>query len=182
MTKLPKIETERLILRAFAMDDAPDVQRFAGDWNVANNLRTISYPYPDGLAEEWIGSHEDKMEHGEIHLAIALRDNDSLIGSIGLIINRDDENAELGFWIGKPHWGKGYCTEAAQALTRYGFDEKGLNRIHAFHMTRNPASGKVLTKLGMTFEGCLRKCIKKWDVFEDVDVYSILRDEYSGSN
>lgn len=162
------------------MEDAPDVQRFVGDWDVAKNLRTIEHPYPDGLAESWIESHEDKMEHGELHLAIALRDDDSLIGSIGLILNPGDENAELGFWIGKPHWGRGYCTEAARALIRYGFEEKGLCRIHAFHMARNPASGRVLIKLGMTFEGTLRKCIKKWDKFEDVNVYSILRSEFAG--
>lgn len=179
--KFPRIETERLLLRPFTMDDAPIVQKLAGDYDIAANVRMIPHPYPDHMAEDWIDSHQDKLEHGEIHLAITLRREGSLAGSIGLIINRDDENAELGYWIGKPYWNRGYCTEAAQALVRYGFEKLKLQRIHSFYMTRNPASGWVMQKLGMKYEGTMRRCIKKWDVFEDVSVYSILRGEYSGS-
>jgi ribosomal-protein-alanine N-acetyltransferase len=177
----PHIETRRLILRPFTLDDAPVVQQLAGDYDIAANVRMIPHPYPDHMAEDWIDSHQDKLEHGEIHLAITLRAGGTLVGSIGLIVNRDDENAELGYWIGKPYWNNGYCTEAAQALVQYGFDKLKVHRIHSFYMTKNPASGSVMQKLGMKYEGTLRKCIKKWDVFEDVNVYSILRSEYSDS-
>ena len=178
MTQQPSLRTQRLLLRPFSINDAPDVQRLAGDRDVAANVRDIPHPYEDGLAEEWIGTHKERFERGEIIFAIALRDTNRLIGTIGLLIDRKDENAELGFWIGKPYWGKGYCTEAANELVRYGFDKQGLNRIHAFHLSRNPASGRVLQKVGMRREGCLRQSIKKWGVFEDVEVYSILRSEF----
>ena len=181
MTKYIKIETERLILRPFSLGDAPEVQRLAGDRDIAANVRMIPHPYELDAAQDWINSLDDKLEHGEIHLAITLRDGNQFVGAIGLIINRDDECAELGYWIGKPYWNKGYCTEAAEAQVRYGFAQLNLNRIHSFYMTKNPASGRVMQKLGMKYEGTLRKCIKKWDVFEDVNVYSILRSEYSVS-
>jgi ribosomal-protein-alanine N-acetyltransferase len=178
MTQRLSLKTERLLLRSFSIKDAPEVQRLAGDRDIAANVRDIPHPYEDGLAEEWISTHKERLERGEIILAIALHDTNRLIGTIGLLIDRKDENAELGFWIGKPYWGKGYCTEAATALIRYGFDKQELNRIHAFHLSRNPASGRVLQKIGMSHEGCLRQAIKKWGTFEDVEVYSILRSEY----
>lgn len=178
MSKYIKIETQRLILRPFSLSDALEVQQLAGDKDIAANVRMIPHPYPDGMAEDWINSLDDKLEHGEIHLAITLKSGCALVGAIGLISDSANESAELGYWIGKPYWNKGYCTEAARAMTRYGFEQMNLNRIHAFYMTKNPASGRIMQKTGMTFEGTLRKCIKKWDVFEDVNVYSLLRNEY----
>jgi ribosomal-protein-alanine N-acetyltransferase len=178
MSKYIKIETERLILRPFSLGDAPEVQRLAGDKDIAANVRMIPHPYPDGMAADWINSLDDKLEHDEIHLAVTLRSEGTLIGAIGLIGDSANESAELGYWIGKTYWNKGYCTEAARAMMRYGFEQLNLNRIHAFYMTKNPASGRIMQKTSMTFEGTLRKCIKKGDVFEDVNVYSLLRSEY----
>ena len=83
----------------------------------------------------------------------------------------------MGYWIGVPYWNKGYCSEAAKALIGYGFDELGLNRVFAEHMVRNPASGRVMEKAGMTYEGTLRQHVKKWDRYEDLKVYGILRTE-----
>jgi ribosomal-protein-alanine N-acetyltransferase len=107
------------------------------------------------MAEEWISTHQEKFERGElVNFAIVLRNDDMLIGAIGLVINQQHENAELGYWIGKPYWGNGYCTEAAKAVLHYGFTVLGLNRIYASHMSRNPASGRVMEKIGMKYEGC----------------------------
>jgi RimJ/RimL family protein N-acetyltransferase len=91
--------------------------------------------------------------------------------------------AELGFWVGKPFWRLGYASEAASAVVQFGFESLGLNRIYAFHMARNPASGKVLEKLGMQREGILRQRVRKWERFEDVVAYAVLRgDVVSSSN
>jgi RimJ/RimL family protein N-acetyltransferase len=89
----------------------------------------------------------------------------------------EHDRAELGYWIGKPFWGRGYATEAARALVQYGFDTLGLHRIYARHLTRNPASGRVLHKIGMTHEGYRRKHEKKWGIYEDDKLYGILRDD-----
>jgi RimJ/RimL family protein N-acetyltransferase len=99
---------------------------------------------------------------------------------VGLRIEQEDDRAELGYWIGKPYWGHGYCTEAARAVIGFGFEQCQLNRIHASCFSRNPASGRVLQKIGMTHEGRLRCHAKKWDAFEDIEMYAILRGDWGG--
>jgi RimJ/RimL family protein N-acetyltransferase len=94
---------------------------------------------------------------------------------MGLVIEGKFRRAELGYWIGRPYWGNGYCTEAGQAILEYGFQALNLNRIHAYHFKRNPASGRVMQKFGMKHEGTSPQHIMKWGVFEDVELYGILR-------
>ena len=183
MGEHPTFETERLILRPFRLDDAPELQRLIGDRDIAATTLNIPHPYENGMAEEWIGKHQERFDKGEgVSFAITHREEGFFIGGMGLHINKEHENAELGYWVGKPYWNKGYCTEAAQAVVRYGFEVLGLNRIHVAHMRRNPASGKVMQKIGMKHEGCSRQHIKKWGKFEDIESYGILRGEYGGSN
>jgi ribosomal-protein-alanine N-acetyltransferase len=175
----PLIETERLILRGFRTEDAGDVQRLAGDKAIASTTLRIPHPYEDGIAEKWIGTHQEDFEKGKaVNFAITERKQGYLIGAIGLTINKEHENAELGYWIGKPYWNNGYCTEAAKAVLRYGFETLGLNRIHAGHFKRNAASGNVIRAVGMLYEGRLRQHIKKWNKFEDVELYGILKADY----
>ncbi|MBN1291312.1 MAG: GNAT family N-acetyltransferase [Candidatus Latescibacteria bacterium] len=173
------LNTARLILRPFKLDDAPSVQQLAGDREIASNTLRIPHPYTDGLAEEWIGIHAEQFAEGKaVNYAIVLKCNNYLIGSIGLTIDREHERAELGYWLGKPFWGHGYCTEAGKAVIKYGFDGLNLNRIDAHYLSRNPASGRVMEKLGMKYEGCFREAVKKWDVYEDVTICAILKNEY----
>jgi ribosomal-protein-alanine N-acetyltransferase len=88
--------------------------------------------------------------------------------------------AELGYWIGVPHWSRGYATEAAQATVEFAFRRLGLNRVYAYHFTTNPASGRVLQKIGMQLEGTRRRHTRKWGEFLDSDMYAVLRDDWSG--
>jgi [ribosomal protein S5]-alanine N-acetyltransferase len=175
----PTIETPRLVLRPFAPADAPEVQRLAGERDVASTTLNVPHPYEDGMAEAWIESHAPAFARGErLTCAVTERGRGQLLGAISLRLVARDENAELGYWIGKPYWGRGICTEAAAAVLTYGFETLGLHRIHASFLTRNPASGRVMQKIGMTREGRLREHIKKWDVFEDLEKYAILRSEH----
>jgi len=176
----PTIKTDSLILRSFALYDAAELQRLIGERDIAARTINIPHPYEDGMAEEWIGKHQENFEKEvDIHFAIVDGKEGFLIGGIGIInINKEYDNAEIGYWIGLPFWGNGYCTEAAKAVVKYGFEVLGLHRIHAQHFTRNPASGRVMQKIGMKYEGCLRQCVKKWDRFEDMNFYGILRSEY----
>lgn len=179
MIKQPTLTTDRLILRPFVLADAPAVQRLAGDWAIADTTSSIPHPYEDGAAEAWIGSHAVQLEQETaVVFAITLKDDGQLAGTISLFsIRAESRRAEMGYWIGVPYWRKGLCSEAARVVIRYGFDELGLNRIFAEHMTRNPASGRVMQKVGMTYEGTLRQHVKKWDRYEDLAVYGILRQE-----
>ena len=96
-------------------------------------------------------------------------------------IDQANNLAELGYWIGVPFWGQGYCTEAGLAVLEYGFVERKLNRIQAMHFTRNPASGRVLEKIGMKCEGLRKQVIKKWGEYVDLAYYATLREQYPSS-
>jgi ribosomal-protein-alanine N-acetyltransferase len=177
---IPTLKTARLILRPFATSDAPRVQQLAGAREIADTTATIPHPYPDGLAEEWIGKHAENFDSGKaVNLAITLAETGELVGAISLMgISRDHARAELGYWIGVPYWNRGYCTEAAAAVVAYGFAELGLNRITSHYFVRNPASGRVLEKIGMVHEGLLRQHLRRWDRFEDCVACAILRSEF----
>ena len=179
MAVQPTLHTDRLILRPFTLDDAPDVQRLAGDRAIASTTLVIPHPYPDGAAEEWIATHAPTFEKGDgVNLAVTLKDGGDLIGAIGLMINGEHQRAEIGYWIGKPYWGNGYCAEAAGAMLNFGFNTLNLNRIFAHHFNRNQASGRVMRKIGMTREGRSPQHFRKWDSFEDITHYGILRRDY----
>jgi RimJ/RimL family protein N-acetyltransferase len=179
MKQQPTLQTNRLILRPFELTDAKEVQRLAGDRSIADTTLEIPHPYEDGIAEKWISTHQTKLEAGEmVNVAVILLETDGLIGAMGLTIVPKFERAELGYWIGKPYWGNGYCTEAARAVLEYGFTTLNLNRIHAHHFKRNSTSGRVLQKLGMAHEGYARQHIKKWDRFEDIELYGMLKSEW----
>lgn len=179
MTNLPRLITDRLILRPFTLADASNVQHLAGDWAIADTTLNIPHPYEDGMAEEWISHHAEQFASREqVTLAITLRTTNTLVGAIGLRLTLRFARAEMGYWIGKPYWGRGYGTEAARAMLAYGFGELQLHKIFATHLVRNPASGRVMQKIGMTYEGTLREHVQKWGVFEDIKVYGILRSEY----
>lgn len=182
MTEPPLLKTKRLILRPFTLADAPQVQRLAGDKDIAATTLHIPHPYEDGMAEEWISKHPGEFEKGEqITFAITHREEKYLIGAIGLSsISQEHETGEVGYWIGKPYWNQGYCTEATKAVLKYAFDVLRLNRIHARHFKRNPASGRVMQKAGMRHEGCLRQHYKKWGNYEDSELYGILKMEFGG--
>ena len=175
----PTLQTERLILRPFRMTDAADVQRLAGDRTIAETTATIPHPYPDGVAEAWIATHANRFARGEsLHLAVTRSDDGSLLGAIGLEINPEMQRAELGYWTGKSYWNHGYCTEAAQAVLNYAFATLRLRRVFAQHYGRNPASGRVMRKVGMRHEGTLRKHTVRWGFIDDMEVYGLLRDEW----
>ena len=177
--KIPTLQTERLIVRPYTLADAPRVQELAGAAEIADTTLTIPHPYEDGMAEEWISTHPERFNDDKgVAFAITLAKTGELIGSISLGFTLDHSRAEMGYWIGLPYWNRGYCTEAARAVLEYGFKELALQRILAHQLTRNPASGKVMAKIGMKHEGTARKHIRKNGVFEDVGLWGILKEEW----
>ena len=175
----PQLKTRRLVLRGLRLTDAQRIERLAGDRAIAENTILIPHPYEQGMAERWILSQQERYREGrDVSFAIVPQGGRLLIGIIGLGLTKRDARGELGYWIGQPYWNRGYATEAAQAVLRYGFETLGLNRICAFHFGPNAASGRVLKKLGMTFEGTYRQHILKWGTFQDLYGYGILRSEF----
>lgn len=168
------LTTDRLDLRPLEPADAPFIQRLAGMREVALNTLRIPHPYPDGAAEEFI---QHCAEGSDVHFAITLHEDTGLIGVISLLMRRENDRAEIGYWIGVPFWGRGYATEAAGAVLGHGFETLKLNRIYAACFARNAASARVLQKIGMRHEGTLRQHIRKWDELVDLKFYGILKSD-----
>lgn len=144
----PELRTERLLLRPLAPADAQALHRLVNDYSVAGNLARVPFPYPEGLAQDWIASTHAQMARGEA-FDLAISDaQGALMGCVGLTVKRGASEAELGYWLGRRFWGKGYGREAAKALARWGFDVLGLDRIVASALTDNIASQKVLRDIG----------------------------------
>lgn len=180
MRRIPRIETDRLILRPFVSADAGEVRRLAGDWSIADTTLNIPHPYQEGMAGEWISMHQGSFAGNQgVTFAITRKPEGELVGAISLMGMAKGHQAELGYWVGKPFWKQDICTEAGNAVLRYAFSELGLVRVHSNHLTRNPASGRVMRKLGMRHEGTRRRHVKKWDKFEDIEMYGILKEEWA---
>ena len=175
------IQTERLLLRPLRLSDASDIQRLAGDRDVASTTRNIPHPYEDGMAEKWIRSCQGKVDAGElVNFAITRHSDGSLLGVIGLHPDAGQTQGELGYWIGKLFWNQGYATEVAEAVINHAFTDLGMDRVYAAHFTRNPASGRVMQKAGMLHEGFLKGHTEKWGLFEDLELYGVTKVQFEG--
>ena len=168
------IQTDRLTLNHFCETDIPELVPLIGAREVAANTLRIPHPYEERHAREFLAT---VAKENELRLAIRRQSDGRICGGIGLHPEMQHQRAELGSWIGVPYWGNGYATEAARAVVRHGFEQFKLNRIFASHFKDNDASGKILRKIGMKHEGCMRQAILKWGKFVDVEMYSILRAE-----
>ena len=147
----PVLESPRLILRPHAAEDAGRLQLLAGDILVAQETMNIPHPYEDGMAGDWISGTGDKWRRRTgVEFAIVEKLSGELIGGMSFVELKGDE-AEIGYWIGVPYWGQGYCTEAGLAMIAFGKDALCLCKITARHLSTNPGSGRVMQKLGMSW-------------------------------
>lgn len=171
------LETERLLLRPHTLADAPVMAALVNNRKIAAMTGTIPHPYPDGAAEAFIEQAQSALADGTgFTLAIVRRSDSAFMGNIGLRPNQHHA-AEIGYWLGEIYWGKGYATEAAQRMIRFAFEDLALHRVFASHFAINTASGRVMQKVGMTYEGTMRQHIYKWGEFHDLVYYGILVNE-----
>jgi len=145
------ISSNRLTLRAFTLNDAPLVAKLAGDKRVSMTTLNIPHPYSLPAAQEWISSLAGQdSQRKNLVLAVEKITTGELIGAVSLV-NIEGNKAEIGYWIGHPYWGNGYCTQAVKCLLEFAQTSLGINHFYAEHLATNPASGKVMTKNGMRF-------------------------------
>lgn len=156
MKDLPTLLTLNLVLRPLRPDDAARIALLAGNLAVAQNTRRIPHPYTEEMAREFIAEQRSAFNKGqEWTWAICLKDGLELIGCISVIFE-DEMGGELGYWLAEPCWGKGYVTEAGRAVIDHVFSTCTLWELNARHLFTNPASGRVLTKLGFQLVGFTR--------------------------
>ena len=173
------IKTKRLLLRPPEQSDSSAIHKAASIRDIADTMISIPHPYPTGEADRYIVRQTVELEAGHSVTFIIEHKTESFCGLIELReIDHIHSQGELSFWLKMEAWGQGYMSEAVQTLIRYGFEDIGLNRLYAYHMLRNPATGRVLEKNGFRQEGLLRQRVRKWGKFEDVALWAILRNEW----
>ncbi|MBL8692366.1 MAG: GNAT family N-acetyltransferase [Rhodospirillaceae bacterium] len=150
------METARLLLRPSDRDDAHQAFRISSDWEVTRNLSAAAFPPVLSDLETWFDEHPREWTEGKAY-RFAVLHRGAMIGLADLDRVSDTE-AELGYWLGVTWWGHGYATEAAGALIQFAWGALGLARLKAGHAADNPASGRLLVKLGF-------QCITETEVY-----------------
>jgi len=175
-----KIETDRLVLRHFTLMDAEDMfKNWASDPRVCAHMTWTAHPNVEEtkrVISLWLAEYEigNNYQWGIVDKA-----TEKLIGAIGAVGgNKRARSVMLGFGIAYDYWNKGIMTEAAKAVRDFFFDIEGFNRVGAGHDVRNVASGKVLIKIGMQYEGLKRQAIMNGSgELCDIAEYAILKSD-----
>tara|TARA_B100001996_G_C18379684_1_gene484828 strand:+ start:29 stop:547 length:519 start_codon:yes stop_codon:yes gene_type:complete len=143
------LKTERLVIKSPEIDDKVELTQLINDYDVVQWLSNMPFPYKPEDAEAFIERSQEKILKQEIKTYLIFH-NKKMLGGIEL---RDfnKHSCELGYWLGKKYWGKGFATEAVGRLLELGFDELNLNEIYAAYKVGNKASKKVLEKSGFQF-------------------------------
>jgi len=172
------LETDRLTLRPFEQEDAHRIRDLANDKQLASILG-LPYPYTIQHAQEWFGIQSDQINNGtEYPLAIISKEISEIIGTITLRIDKGNNKGELGYWIGREYWGRGFATEAIDRIIQFGFSHLNLNKIWASVVESNMPSSHVLKRNGLNKEGILLQDRLLNDEYVDIHVYGLLKGEY----
>ncbi|MEG1426225.1 MAG: GNAT family protein [Oscillospiraceae bacterium] len=174
------LETSRLILRRFRLDDSvaafrnwthdDRVTEFLS-WNTHENIVVT-----EKVIKMWVDSYADKNFY---QWAIAQKENDESIGAISIVEQNEELNSvQIGYCIGSKWWHKGYTSEAFTSIIPFLFEKVKVNRIESKHDPLNPNSGKVMLKCGLKYEGTLRQAAINNKGIVDAAMYSILAEEY----
>jgi len=177
--RLPDLETEDLILRKPRIRDAKDIYSYASDPEVA---RYVLWEPHRSVSEtaSFIRDLRARIRAGcPSSWVVVLRGTGTVIGTVGFVwYSAENNTAELGYSFSREYWNHGYATQALRAVIDAVFSSLPLNRLEAQHDVRNPASGRVMQKCGLTQEGILRGRILNKGEYVDTALYSILRSDW----
>ena len=149
-----RLETRRLTLRPPRFSDAARLAELANDYDVVKMTGRMPFPYALSDAEAWVGQSAAHDPRDETAFVIDHEDH-GFTGAISLF-RGDDGLTEVGYWIGRPYWGRGFASEALEAICDYGFRRHRKRAIAAGHFADNPASGVVLEKCGFLYTGVVK--------------------------
>lgn len=175
----PTLETERLILRKLGISDAQDVFEYARYPEVARYTTWDAHKSVEDAKAFIIWTLERYKRDKAGEWGIELKKTGRLVGAMGFVqLDLPNSLGSIGYVLSKEYWGKGIMTEAVRRLIYFGFEEMKLNRIEAVHIPENEASGRVMKKAGMSFEGLLRQRLFSKGKFWDVKQYSIIKKDW----
>jgi [ribosomal protein S5]-alanine N-acetyltransferase len=167
------IKTKKFILRRFRMSDAGSIVRHANDKLVARYLERLPHPYTLKDAKVWLGKKlKEYKQKNPKEFVFAIDIDGEAVGAIGFHKIIHGHKAEMGYWLGKKYWGRGFMTEIVKHASQYAIKAFKLRRLQAYTFPFNKASMRVLEKNGFKLEGILRKEIKKDNKFLDAHVYA----------
>ena len=172
--RVVELVLSRCTIRPWRAGDEPSLARNANNRKVSLNMRDrFPHPYSHADAEEWIRTASAETPVTKFAIVVA----GSAVGGIGFELGADvfRRSAEIGYWLGEDFWGRGIATETVRAMTDYGFRRFDVCRIHAMVFEWNPASMRVLEKVGYTCEGRRRMSVTKDGRTIDSLVYAVVR-------
>jgi 8-oxo-dGTP diphosphatase len=143
------LHTARLTLRPLTPEDAPEFHRLINDWEICRKLPDAPFPYPASLAVDWIAAAAADRTAGQAQqFALTDATTGALLGAAGLRFSNDKQSVELGYWLGRAHWGLGLGLEAARRLVTWAFHEFSIARVTAIVAADNDASIALLKRAG----------------------------------
>ncbi len=177
---MTSLVSTRLVLREFRRGDWRAVHEYASDPKV---VRYMPWgPNTEAQTRDFVRraiTFQEEEPRRKFEFAVALGEEDRLIGGCGIrLANPDAREADIGYVLNREYWGKGYGTEAAKTLLRFGFDELLLHRVYATCDPQNLASIRVLERIGMRIEGHLREHMLVRGKWRDSLMYAILEGEW----
>lgn len=175
------LHTSRFLLRPYKQGDAQQMYtNFLSDPKVSAHVSWAAHTSIEAT-NHFLQMHLEKYTSDVSFYGWAIEMNGDVIGSIGAFdINEEVQACEIGYSLGSRYWGQGIATEAVQAVLQFLFHSVGFNRVTASYNAENLASGRVMQKAGMQYEGtCRQATLKKDGSFGNLILYSILKNEYS---
>ncbi len=161
------LDTARLHLRRPVEHDVGAIISIAGDWEVARRLARVPHPYRAADAQFFLRH----VVPNEPTWVLVWRETSRVVGVMSLAPAPGERSAELGYYIARDQWGRGLATEAGLEITRVGFESFGCLKLTSGYHADNPASGRVLAKLGFSIVGTsIRPCLAEGKDKPSVDV------------
>ena len=180
LKEIPLLETARLVLRAFSMDDINDIFEYASIKEVTDFLPWEAHQTFDDTKAFLKMSREMFKKYGNIDFAILLKQEHKVIGGISIRKWNDiNRCADIGYVLSSKYWGRGIITEAIKRIIKFGFEDLNVNRIEAHCDENNTGSYRAMEKAGMKYEGTLREKTFMKGKFINMKFYSILKSEYT---
>lgn len=180
-SSLPRLETQRLLLRPLSMRDAADMFDYSRDPEVARHVLWDAHHSMNdtkGYLRYIIGQYHSASPSS---WGIVWKENNRVIGTIGFMAySEPDSVVELGYSLSRAYWNRGIMTEALRTVLWECFHTLRIHRVEAMHESSNPSSGRVMEKCGMRHEGCLRGKVFNKGRYRDVELWAILREDYLG--
>lgn len=173
-------ETPRLVIREYKNSDIDDYLRVVKQEEIYVTTYGIPKNYPKSRAKKWFRFIKNNIKTMQSYeFGMFLKENGQYIGNVGLInVSMEHNHADISYFIDTGMRNQGLTTEAAVEMLRFGFEILGFEKISGLCMSVNPASRRIMEKIGMKFEGTLRNDLLKDGVYYDMDHLSILKNEY----